>query len=439
MNPILGQVTLALILAVLLLPRRWAALAVVSGVIYVTQGHLFTVAGVDFTPIRFITLTGFIRVVIIRKEFSFAKLNNIDKSLLIFCSVSITIFALRSQLTPSLSSTMSYRGGLFFDSLFSYLTFRGLLKDLTEFKQFAKDMVILIIPFTILIVLEGITGRNFFNIMGGVPETPTMREGYYRCQASFRHAITAGSFGATLAPLFIGLAAFRDTRFRAIIGIILALSITIASHSSSPLMALLSAFIAWMCWPLRERMRMVRWAIVFSLFSLHIVMKAPVWFIYARISDIIGGHGWFRANLIDQFINNFGDWWLIGIPIEQTRNWAATWMPWGGVDVTNEYISIGINGGLISLILFIWLLKVCYSSLGKAMKKIRVRGENGRLSEILLWGIGCALTSHAINLSSATYFDQFWVMWYMLLAVISGVTKEYLLDDSQLSLEASRP
>lgn len=433
MNPLVVLITLVLVLVIIFLPRRWAVLGVVSGVCYVTQTEFFVAGGIDFAAIRFIILIGFIRV-IMRKEFSFSKLNKVDKSLLLFSSVYFSVFALRTQLSPGAQSGLMYQLGLFCDSLFAYFTFRGLLRDPETFRQFLKDMALLILPFALFMIVEGATGRNFFSIMGGVSETPVFRNGYYRSQASFRHAITAGSFGATLLPLFIGLAFFAADRFRAVMGIVLGLLIAIMSHSSGPLMALIGGLAAWACWPLRERMRMVRWAIVGFWVSLAAVMKAPVWFIYVRISDIIGGDGWHRANLIDKFVSNLQDWWLIGMPLEKTKHWAATWMPWGAVDVTNEYVAVGISGGLISLVLFIWLFKVCYQSLGRAMEKIRSNTQNDRRNEALLWGLGSALFAHMINLTSVIYFDQFWVMWYMLLAVISGVTEHYLRDDYRLAL-----
>jgi len=426
MNPLLAQITLLLVLVVIFCPPRWAVLGVVSGVCYVTEGQLFSIGGINFSPIRFIIIVGFIRVIFFRKEFSFSEFNKIDKSLLIFSLVCLLVHILRSQLISSTKSTYTYQLAKFFESLMSYFIFRGFVNDSTSFRQFSKDLALLIFPFTIFMVIEGVTGRNLFSVMGGVPETPWLREGYYRCQGSFRHAITAGSFGATLVPFFIALGVIKDSRFLAVGGILLGVSITILSHSSGPVMALMAGIIAWMFWYLREKMRVVRWAIFVSLVFLHMVMKAPVWFIYARLSDVIGGHGWFRANLIDKFVNNFQEWWLIGMPIEKTYTWAATQMSWGAVDVTNEYVSVGIGGGLISLILFILVLKNCFQFLGIAMENIRFGNNKAISDEALLWGLGCALFSHVINLSSSNYFDQFWVMWYMLLAVISSVTHYYI-------------
>jgi len=213
MNPLIGLITLVLILVIFFSPRRWAVLGVVSGVCYVTQTHFFVVGGIDFTAIRFIILVGFIRV-IWRKEFSFSKLNKVDNVLLL-------VFALRTQ------SGLMYQLGVFCDGLFAYFTFRGLLTDPDTFRQFLKDMALLILPFAIFMIVEGVTGRNFFSVMGGVPETPVFRNGHYRSQASFHQAITAGSFGATLLPLFIGLAFFAADRSRAVMGMVLCLLITV--------------------------------------------------------------------------------------------------------------------------------------------------------------------------------------------------------------------
>jgi len=36
-----------------------------------------------------------------------------------------------------------------------------------------------------------------------------------------------------------------------------------------------------------------------------IAMKVPIWFLMNRIGAIIGGTGWHRAELIDQFVRRF--------------------------------------------------------------------------------------------------------------------------------------
>ena len=75
---------------------------------------------------------------------------------------------------------------------------------------------------------------------------------------------------------------------------------------------------------------------------------------------------------------------------------------------------------------FIWLFKNCFQSLGRAMEKNRGDTQNNRQNEALLWGLGSALFSHAINLTASNYFDQFWVMWIMLLAIISSAVQNFI-------------
>ena len=41
-------------------------------------------------------------------------------------------------------------------------------------------------------------------------------------------------------------------------------------------------------------------------------MKAPVWFLISHVDLVGGSSGYHHASVIDQFIRNFFDWWLVG-------------------------------------------------------------------------------------------------------------------------------
>jgi len=418
-------ILIVLMVVILLMPRQWAALGVIAGVIYLTAGQHLYIGGLNIFAIRFIEVAGIIRI-ISKKEFSFEKLTIIDKSFIVFQCVYLLAFFIRSVVETSLIETRAYRIGFLVDGLMSYFIFRGLLNDPTELKLFLKKCAILIIPFALFMGIEGMTGKNLFFFMGGVPEIPVLRDEYYRSQASFGVAITAGSFGATMLPLFIYTAISPDGRLWGTIGVIACLVITITSHSSGPLLGFIAGISAWMCWSLRTRMREVRWAIVGFFIVLQLMMKPPIWFIFSKISAVIGGEGWHRSNLIDQFVNHFKDWWLMGMSLEKTGNWAATRLESGSVDVTNAYVAIGISGGLISLLLFIRLIVKCYRSLGASMQVARGDLINGKQNELLLWGIGCTLFTHVVNITAVRYWDQMFVIWYMTLALVSSITAYFL-------------
>jgi hypothetical protein len=96
--------------------------------------------------------------------------------------------------------------------------------------------------------------------------------------------------------------------------------------------------LALMLWPMRQRLRIFRWTAVLGIVALSFIMKAPVWFLVARVGGSMGGSGYHRAMLIDNFIHHFGEWWLVG-----TQNNAA----WGFDmwDVDNAYVAAGSAGG----------------------------------------------------------------------------------------------
>jgi len=150
---------------------------------------------------------------------------------------------------------------------------------------------------------------------------------------------------------------------------------------------------------------------------LHLIMKAPVWFIFDRLSGVIGGDGWHRSNIIDQFINSFGEWWLVGMPFENTRDWAATTMSFGSADITNYYVYTGISGGLISLLVFVSMLVAVFKLVGRGLQNMRKDSSKMAVLEPVLWGVSSAICAHIVNFTAVSYWDQSYVIWYLHLAI----------------------
>jgi hypothetical protein len=191
-------------------------------------------------------------------------------------------------------------------------------------------------------------------------------------------------------------------------------------------MAYVAAVIGLCFWPLRRSLQVVRWAAVFMLIALQLAMKVPIWFLMNRISAITGGTGWHRAELIDQFVRRFFEWFLIG-----TRN-NANW----GLDMwdsINAYVRAGVEGGLVTLILFLSILIVGFKRIGRARKLSE--NEAGTGNERLLWAMGVTLFSNCIAFLGIIYFDQSAVAWYLTLVMISVMTTLVLGDDRSVRPE----
>src|SRR4051812_5105426 len=117
MNSIGIAILCVVILVVLAAPRRWALLGMMAGVLFVTQGHAAAVFGVNMYAHRFMELAGLFRV-LHRGEFSFAKLNQIDRAFLWLYLYTTIVFLLRSN------TEQAYQCGVAADAILCYFTFR---------------------------------------------------------------------------------------------------------------------------------------------------------------------------------------------------------------------------------------------------------------------------------------------------------------------------
>ena len=413
MNPLGTFLTLLLSAIVFAAPRRIAILGLFASVCYITQGQGVNVGGFHFFAQRIVLLAGFFRI-LKRGELKKLKLNKIDWALLAYAIFTAVVEGIRLGVWQE-------QVGVAYNVLLSYFVFRCLITSWEDVLELLPKLAILIVPLALCMIYESLTGTNVFSAMMGGQGEAWMRDERYRCIGAFRGPHTAGIFGATLIPLFVCLFLRRDQRRVAVAGLIAATAITYTSNSSGPLMAYLSGLVGLAFWPLRKDMRKVRWGIVVALVGLALVMKAPIWYLLSKVSDVTGGDGWSRSYLMEQCYKHFSDWWFMGT--DNTGDWAATQMQWGGADLCNLYVSSAAGAGLGGLILIILLLVRCFSYLGLALESAR---DSLPQSERLLWCCGCILFAHVCTLFSVTYFDQLFVVWWGFLAMISSVTADLL-------------
>src|SRR5438445_275260 len=145
----------------------------------------------------------------------------------------------------------------------------------------------------------------------------------------------------------------------AVSGCIAATVITVTAGSGGPFMTYAAVFGALCLWPLRRRMRALRWCILLTLISLHIFMNAPVWALIGRLHITQGASAFHRYELLDSFIRHAGDWWLIGT--ESTEGWGYL-----TDDVAITYCIIAKHAGILGLFLFIRLFILGFRDIGTA-------------------------------------------------------------------------
>ena len=409
----IGLILISIAAGVVLFGRPvTAALGVMFAVCYITQAQAIEVAGFNFTAIRIILLIGILRA-FMKGEMRELPPSPVDKWLIGYSLTTLLIATVAQD-----SEVIPFYIGLNYNVLLAYFVFRALLKSRSDMLEFLSLLALLIVPMACSMVYEAATGYNIFKNLGGIKDTPVMREGAFRCQGAFRISITAGIFGATLVPVFAGLYMARIQRARAALGIIAAVIITFTSNSSGPLMALVNGVAALGFWHLRTNMRAVRWAAVALVLILSVVMKAPVYYVIAKCGDVVGGDGWHRARLIEQFVNHTDDWLLAGTT--ETGDWMPTALHFGdkrSADLTNKFVAVGVEGGLVPLVFYVGVFVVAYKVLGRALSSARLSSPQ---HEAILWGFGCAFFGHIMALTSVQYWDQMEVAFLMLLAIIAS-------------------
>lgn len=414
LSPIVLVATILAVVLIFLMPRRFVVLPFLFICFLVPATQSLVVGGVHVFVARIAVLAAFSRFaaakVTMKESLLAGGLNMIDKVFLCWALSRCAAFMILYGHTDAAVNQF----GFLWDSLGGYFVLRFAIRDEDDIRIATKAFGLIAIMIAVSMVNEKLSKSNIFGLIGG-RSVPDIRDGKVRSQGPFAHAILAGVFGATLLPLFLRLYSIGKERLLAAAGIVATAAIVITSASSTPLGAYAAGIIGMCFWPFRRIMRGIRWGIVFAILLLASFMKAPVWFLLARIDFVGGSSGYHRAMLIDQCIRRFGDWWLLGV--SNNQNWG--WDMW---DVQNEFIVQALQGGLVALVLFVLLLTRSFGRLGNARRLV----ETDRRQAWLQWTLGAVMLAHVVAFFGADYFDQTKFWWFASLAIIGAATAPLL-------------
>jgi hypothetical protein len=312
------------------------------------------------------------------------------------------------------------------DALGTYFLCRIFFQSAEDLKHILICLAAICVLVAAFMSLEFLTGRNWLAPLGAMQDMVVSRLGRRRCGASFGVPITAGTFGAVLLPLFIACWWQGDKMKKwAIPGCVASTVITLTAGSASPLTAYAAGIGALLVWPLRGHMRRIRWAALFSLLALHIVMKAPVWALIARIQVVPGASAWHRYNILDNFIRNIGEWWLYGI--KSTEHWG-----WEADDLANQYCVIAKHGGLLAVIIFVYVLALAFREVGRTVTQV----DQDKPTALLAWSFGAMLFANVTAFIGIAYVDQTKIVWYASLAMLASLKVLVPEQNAELSESA---
>jgi hypothetical protein len=411
LHPAVVAAVILIGLLVFLLPRKYIAVPLFLGLLLIPARQLLYFNGFHLYVYRILLLLGWTRLFVTSltssKDLLPGGFGTLDKLFTVWATYRATSFVLHFMQVGAITNQVAF----LWDALGGYFLFRCLIRNEKDILRVLKAFAVVAVVASAGMVYEQVTRQNLFAFLGGIRPAPEIRNGRIRSQAMFAHALLAGSFGATMFPLFFWLWKRGRSWFFGILGAAAAVVMVFTASTSTPIITFMAGLLVFCVWPIRKNMRLVRWGIIGGLVVLQLLMKKPVWFVMDHIDLAGGSAGWDRAMLIDNFFRHIGYWWLIGT--HDYVNWGDNM--W---DQCNQFVLEGERGGLIAFICFVAMFAVCFRKIGNARKVV----EGDPKKEWFIWIFGTALFAQAMAYFGIDYFDQTQFVWYGLLVMISVIT-----------------
>ncbi len=159
-------------------------------------------------------------------------------------------------------------------------------------------------------------------------------------------------------------------------------------------------------------MRWIQWSVAACAVFLQIIMTNPIWHLMTRVQFVHGSTGWYRYKIIDGFVESFDLWWLMG-----TRSYIDIWSH--GFDaITNHYVLEGLEGGLITFVLFLVMIVLGFRGIGLMQKY----SNKTRFHKAAAWLVGSSIFVHCVSFLAVSYFGQILMIWYMVLAISASLS-----------------
>jgi hypothetical protein len=393
--------TVILAILTFVLPKRYFIASLIIGVCFIPFDQRIIIVDLDFTPLRILVVFAALRMFFRREQISI-RWNLFDKMVFGWAICGTVVYIIQRADTGAVIN----RSGVLFDIIGLYWLFRQNLRSWENVRFVVKVLSISALISALLVIVERVTQYNPFILFGTV--ATGFHRGRYRCRGSFEHAIILGLFWANLVPIFVGYAmANGSKRFYWWTVTAACILIVFATGSSTPITTLFWILLLLSLFRYRHYGRQMAFGFLGTILALHIVMSKPVWHLISRIRIISGSTGWYRYHLIDQAIKHFGEWALLG-----TRSTAH----WGLVDITNNYIRQGINGGFVTLLILIIILVMAVKTCGRYSLLNLSRGK-----QWLGWAFCVSVLGHAMSFFGVSYFGKIPMLLYLTFAIVGMI------------------
>jgi hypothetical protein len=179
-----------------------------------------------------------------------------------------------------------------------------------------------------------------------------IRWGMLRAQGSTGHAIYFGLAMTIIAGYLYAIRSYSRPFILWVVAVLAGMIAALSSLSSGPQMALtvLIAVNVFYFFPRLIKPSLVMLAIL--VVAMECASNRHVWYLVEYI-NIAGGDSWYRGRLIDVAIQQWQEYWLVGVGTNLPNHWGMLIDGRNHVDIVNQYIIVAISAGFLGVILFV--------------------------------------------------------------------------------------
>lgn len=411
---------IALILSalVLFLPANLALVIYVTGLtwypIYITA----KLGALDFSIPRIVILAIFLKIAMdrnCRSRFRWIKLDY----LVIIAAVSA--FVSNLFLVP-LEEMLEFHAGLQFDTLLVYFMVRLLVFSRKMYLPFLKGLLIIASPMAVLGVYQCVSFVNpfgffkYYHAWAVVEKFIQVRENFCRAELTFSHPIMFGMFFAMIGPWCLGLWHFIKPYWRPmlVLGMVLMFLGLVSSMSSGPQLAGVGAVLAFVLFPFRRYWKAYLGIFVLMMAAVELISNRHWYYVCSSYLAFNAQTAYGRCKLIEHALGGgMSGHWILGFGFEDPGWWAALQgSERKGTDITNHYIVLLVQYGLVGFIPFmVTVYEAC-----KCLRKSFVAAVNDA-ERWLIWCLVASMTGILLSMLSVSMMGQMNNLFYMLLGL----------------------
>jgi len=404
-------------LLALVLSPAYALAAYITALLWYPYYLVITVGVLDISVGRIVVGVLFLRCLCdnrIRSKFAWSRLDT-------WVTLSMVVYIGVFCVTRSLSYAIENRSGFLMDTWFAYMVGRFIVTDRATIVSVIKCLSVVLIPLTILGMIEAKTGwQPFVPLIGFCPwhEAPTgvevPRFGLMRAMGPSGDAILFGCGFAMLLPLIYYLHHEKGQWGR--LAYFLSGSTVLGaltSMSNCPWVMVIIVICCLVMEKYRQWVKPLFLSFVFFCVFVGIGSNRPFYHVLASYGNPLGGASWHRARVIDLAIEHFDEWWFLGYK-GRDPGWGSE-LGMGHTDVTNEFILTGVKYGVLGVIVLCVVLTIAFRGTIRAYKN----SKDQKLSS-LYWVLGSILFSVMVIWSAVSFFGSLTPLFYCTLGVVGS-------------------